>query len=210
MADRTCNLFVIPARDVPIAAIIRSGPAGWCQLIKWDTRHDKFEDGAWFKGRIFAERCDLSSDGRLFVYSCHSSSHSPGGTDAWTAVSKLPWLFAFGLWSHDDADGGGGRFLDNRQLRLHTPTKPHPQHRPVGFQVVDGGEAEIAQHASSDEIEGADWSGRDYHGAVIFCRDGKLYRRVGRKNPENMELMDFNNRVPKPEPTPSWARNPAD
>ena len=64
----TARLFVIPARDVAKAVIIRRGPSAWHHLIAWDTKRDVFEHGAWFRGRIYPERCDLSPDGELFLY----------------------------------------------------------------------------------------------------------------------------------------------
>jgi hypothetical protein len=89
-----CRLFVIAARDTPVAAVLRRGPSGWYQIIRWDTGSDEFTDGSWFKGRIYEDKCDLSPDGELFVYFCHGGRWRPEYTDAWTAVSRLPWLSA--------------------------------------------------------------------------------------------------------------------
>ena len=62
------KLHVITARDEPIAVILRRGPSAWYHLILWQTRRDTFSNGAWFKGHIYEDKCDLSPDGSLFVY----------------------------------------------------------------------------------------------------------------------------------------------
>jgi hypothetical protein len=62
------RLFVVLAREAPIGVILRRGPAAWYHVILWHTDTDHFERGAWFKGRIYEERCDLSPDGQLFLY----------------------------------------------------------------------------------------------------------------------------------------------
>lgn len=67
--------------------------------------------------------------------------------------------------------------------------------------------AELAcYHQSTGEVEGADWSGRDHCGVLIFCREGKLFRRGA--NGQNDELADFNGLKPAPQPAPDWAREP--
>src|SRR5262249_44616225 len=63
-----CRLHVLLAREAPVAVILRRGPSAWYQVILWRTDRDTFEDGAWFKGRLYEERCDLSPDGELLLY----------------------------------------------------------------------------------------------------------------------------------------------
>src|SRR4051812_14054587 len=63
----TTTLFVIPARDAAVAAILRRRPTKVVQLIRWNTARDTFEQGRWFKGRVYERRCDLSPHGRRLV-----------------------------------------------------------------------------------------------------------------------------------------------
>ena len=67
-AGQRCQLFVILARRAPVGLIFRRGPADWTQLIRWDTAADRFDDGQWFKGRIYERRCDISPSGDKLVY----------------------------------------------------------------------------------------------------------------------------------------------
>lgn len=130
------RLFFLFARRAPVGVILRRGPSRWVQLVRWDTRTDAFEEGQWFHGRIYERRCDLSPDGRLFVYFASKRSRRQSESEyreTWTAVSKPPWLTALALWPKGDAWAGGGAFIDDRTLALNhaeSEAAPHPSHRP--------------------------------------------------------------------------------
>ena len=196
------RLFVIPARDEPVAVVLRRGPSAWYHVILWDTRRDIFTHGAWFKGRIYEEKCDLSPDGKLFVYFVHQGRR--GGTQlthAWTAVSRPPWLHALILWPQGMTYGGGGRFVGRRQLALRGG-EAHPDYPVRGVEIVN---APAELHCSGDEVPDADWCGRDQTGRLIFTRGGLIYHRDRRRD----EIVaDFSNLQPNPEPAPAWARRP--
>jgi hypothetical protein len=204
-----CQLFVIPARDKPVAIIIRRGPSAWYNLILWEARRknrDLFTEGAWFRGRIFPEKCDISPDGNLFVYFAFQGSR--GGTeyqDSYTAVSRPPWLHAVALWPHGGTYGGGGRFLDNTTL-VGPSGKQHSAHQSKHIRIVPGG---FDYHSSTGEVAGADWSGLDIEGRLIFTRGGKLFRqqKSGRRV-SDVELADFAELRPDPQPPPEWATRP--
>ncbi len=193
------SLFVLIARDAPVAVVIRRGPSAWVHLTLWDMRTDTFTPGAWFRGRIYAEKCDLSPDGELFVYSAHQGRRlGTSYSDSWTAVSRPPWLHALALWPMHTTYGGGGRFTGKRRLVLRGAGAAHPEHPPHGLEIV-GGEAPV--HASTTEVEGADWSGRDHDNRLLCARDGRIYR-------DNIELADLRALKPDPQPAPEWATLP--
>jgi len=201
------RLFVVLARETPVAVILRRGPAAWYHVILWHTDTDRFEPGAWFKGRIYEERCDLSPDGQLLLYFALQGSRwrtSYKGT--WTAVSRPPWLHALVLWPHGDTWGGGGRFVDKRKVALWTgmPLATHPDHPLVGLEAVSGSRADAGNLPKSDLRE-KEWSGRDLAGDHVFTSEGKLFRRRGRRT---IELAEFNGLTPDPQPAPEWAARP--
>ena len=208
MDKSPCRLFVISARDAPLAVILRRGPSKWYHLIRWHTEQDTFEQGAWFRGRIYEERCDLSPDGTLFVAMCHGGSCRPGYTYAWTAVSRAPWMYALALWPWSGTYGGGGRFLHDRCLALHVnmPMATHPDHPSSGLEVIIGNSP--AYHRSSGELEGTDWSGRDHRGRLVYCQGGRLFRRENDPTGPDQQIADFSNLRPSPQPAPDWARRP--
>jgi hypothetical protein len=207
--DTLTRLFVIPARDEPVAVILRRGPSRWYHVIKWETGRDAFTHGAWIKGRVYEEKCDISPDGRLFVYFVHQGSRvGTAFTHAWTAVSRVPWLSALAVWTQGTTYGGGGRFLDNRRLVVRSGCNRRPfipeSDSPVrGLEISVDAPAEM--HSSDGEIGGADWSGRDNRGNVIFTRGGQLFRR---KCGIDTVISDFENLKPDPRPAPEWATRP--
>src|SRR3954453_18587526 len=124
----------IVARDAPVAVIFRRGPTRWVEVISVDLANDHVERGAWFHGRIYEQRCDLSPDGALMVYfATPHRRRDPSYGSAWTAVSRPPWLTALALWPKTDTYNGGGVFTGRRELWINDGGRepaPHPDHRP--------------------------------------------------------------------------------
>ena len=198
-----CRLFIIPARDRPMALILRRGPAAWYHLIRWDTTKDTFEHGAWFRGRIYEERCDLSPDGELFLYfALQGRRWQTTYKGAWTAISRVPWLHALTLWPQGHTWGGGGCFVSNRKAVLWTgDLTTHPDHPLVGLEVSSG--------SATGRLRATEWTGRDHGGNVVYTRAGRLFREVTHLHrTEVVEIADFNGLKPDPTPPPAWARKP--
>jgi hypothetical protein len=163
---------------------------------------DTFEPGAWFRGSMYPEKCDLSPDGSLLLYFVLQGNKSQTSySHAWTAVSRAPWMTALGLWPQGTTYGGGGRFVANRHIVIRAgDAAPHADHPGKGLRV-DLGNPET--HASSNEVEGASWSGRDRNGRLVFAKDGKIFRRTA--NGKDKQLADLAGMVPDPKPSPKWA-----
>ena len=190
------------ARRKPRAVVLLRGPSGWYHLVLWNTAQDVFEHGAWFKGRIYEERCDVSPDGELFLYfAMKGGTWNTSYRGSWTAVSRPPWLFALTLWPQGDTWGGGGRFFDDRSIVLNGVCGTHPDHPLVGLDVVEK-KCERVANRSLPEFE---WSGFDHSGYPVFAREGCLYRRLPL---EDRKLADFNGLSPCPVEAPEWARAP--
>jgi hypothetical protein len=88
------RIYCIPATTAPIIAVFRRGPTNWSHIGRWDLKEMRYEPGAWFRGRIFPRRSDLSSDGRFLCYFAHKPTAAWEKGEAYVAVSKLPWLTA--------------------------------------------------------------------------------------------------------------------
>lgn len=93
------RLYALLAREANVAVVFRRGPSKRVQLLLWHTDTDEFEEGQWFKGRIYERRSDLSPNGKLLVY--FAADHKEGYF-SWTAVSKPPFLTALALWPKGD------------------------------------------------------------------------------------------------------------
>ena len=109
------RLYAILARKSPNAIVFRRGPSKQVLVISWDTSKDTFQQGQWFKGRIYERRCDLSPDGELLLYFAAKYR----GTYSWSAVSKPPYLTALAMWPKGDTWGGGGHFITQHRIALN-------------------------------------------------------------------------------------------
>lgn len=199
------RIFIIVATAADEAAIFLRGPSDWYHLMHWDMTHEKFESGAWFRGRIYPEKCDLSPDGKLLLYFVHQGrKYGTSYTDAWTGLSRSPWLTALGVWPQGTTYGGGGRFLSNREVILRAGhVEPHPNHPAIGLRVQYG---DAPEHISTGEVDGADWTGHDRQGRLIFALGGNIFRRSA--DGTDCVVADLNNLAPDPKPSPGWASRP--
>jgi hypothetical protein len=104
------RLDVLLAPKARKAVVLRRGPAKFVCTVGWDLTNDTFQLGQWVKGRIHAFCCDLSPDGRYFVYYFMKPDAYPYH---WTAVSLAPYLKAIGRWKVEAGIYGGGLFISN-------------------------------------------------------------------------------------------------
>jgi len=140
-----CWMFVLLARQANVGVILRRGPTDWWHVILWDTERDGFERGQWFRGRLYPDKCDVSPDGKLFIYFAGkflSRNVAKGYHETWTAVSRPPYLTALALWPIGDTWGGQGVFLDNRTVLVATSSpsfgaRHHPDHPPGPLRVLE-------------------------------------------------------------------------
>ena len=114
-----CRLSLVFAREAPIVVILRRGPTRWVEVIKWNTLEDAFEHGQWLHGRIYAERCGVSPNDRLFVYfALKYGKVARGYEQTFTAVSRPPFLTALALWPTGSTWGGGDDSSTTRPYAL--------------------------------------------------------------------------------------------
>lgn len=112
----------ILARKANTAIIIRRGPSKSVCTLLWDRSNDTFKLGQWLRGRIYERRCDLSPDGKHFIYFAMNGKWGGPVKGSWTAISRAPYLKALALWPWGDCWNGGGLFLsDGKFWRNTTP-----------------------------------------------------------------------------------------
>jgi hypothetical protein len=92
------RLFGIPALEAPVVAVLRRGPSSWSAVGRWDVDAMTYEQGAWLRGTLYPQRCDVSPDGKLLAYFTLKGSARWGPGATYVAVSKLPWLTALAAW----------------------------------------------------------------------------------------------------------------
>jgi hypothetical protein len=113
------RIHVILAREAETGVIIRRGPSKSVCTIGWDRQKDTFKLGQWLRGRIYERRCDLSPDGKYFIYFAMNGKWSTPIKGSWTAISRTPYLKAIGLWANGSCWNGGGLFMTNTSYWLN-------------------------------------------------------------------------------------------
>ncbi len=92
--------------------VIRRGPSKQVATFRWNRDTDEFQLGQWLKGRIYERRCDISPDGKYWVYFAMNGKRNTETKGSWTAVSKTPYLKALALFGKGDCWYGGGLWIN--------------------------------------------------------------------------------------------------
>src|ERR1044071_8005891 len=83
------HLHVLLARDAKVGLVIRRGPSKSVCTVLWDRKRNKFKLGQWIRGRIYERRCDLSPDGKHFIYFSMNGRCKSETKGSWTAISRV-------------------------------------------------------------------------------------------------------------------------
>ena len=113
MTPPTVSLHFFFATESTRAVILRRGPSKLFRMLLWHRKTDHFEDGQWLKHKVYPERCDLSPDGRHFLFFALDGKWGNEARGSYTAISRPPWFTALVLHPQGDTWGGGGVFLTN-------------------------------------------------------------------------------------------------
>lgn len=113
------RVHIILAREAKTAIVIRRGPSKAVCTMLWDRKRDTFTLGQWLRGRIYERRCDLSPDGKHFIYFAMNGKWSSKVKGSWTAISRTPYLKAIGLWTNGSGWNGGGLFMTDSKYWLN-------------------------------------------------------------------------------------------
>jgi hypothetical protein len=169
------RLHVLLARNAKVGLVIRRGPSKSVCTVLWNRERNTFKLGQWMRGRIYERRCDLSPDGKYFIYFAMNGRWESETKGAWTAISRVPYLKAVNLYAKGDCWHGGGLFLSDAQFWLndghgHTQLKASNKlqrsanaNRPDYF----GGECLTVYY---NRLQRDGWTMRDeeYQGATLF------------------------------------------
>lgn len=182
------RLHVILARESNVALIIRRGPSKSVCTILWNRKGNAFKLGQWLRGRIYERRCDLSPDGKHFIYFAMNGRWESETKGSWTAISRTPYLKAVTLLAKGDCWHGGGLFLTDRSYWLnngygHTLMKSGPlrcdnlaYQPPASY----GGEC-LNVYFNRLQRDGWKMQKHEYRGATLFVKalpDGWKLRKL--------------------------------
>jgi hypothetical protein len=113
------RLFVISRPESKVAVIIRRGPTKRARVFRWDLDLNEIIEGHKFFGRIYEKRCDLSIDGKYWIYFVLNGQWDAEHGGSWTAISEIPTLEGLTVLGKGDGWHGGGHFIGNRIIWLN-------------------------------------------------------------------------------------------
>ena len=105
------KIFILVPSDSNQALILRRGPTTSVGVYSWDLTNDQVIERQWLKGRIYEYLCDISPNGKYFIYSANKK-----GT-GYTVISRAPWIKAISFW-RNLGWRGGGIFTSNKKYVL--------------------------------------------------------------------------------------------
>lgn len=114
------RLHLYLASHADRGVILRQGPSRQFCMIGWDTKTDTFEVGQWVKNKIYTDVCDISPDGRHFLYFILDGRWDSPAKGTYTAISRVPYFTALALYPQGDTWGGGGFFIDHERYFVRT------------------------------------------------------------------------------------------
>jgi len=134
------KIFCIPDPASRVAAVVEKRNHKWWRLGRWDLSTGVYEGGAWFRGSLYPQRCDLSPSGRWFSYFTlnYGSDWAPSPT--YNAISRLPWLKALAAWKESGTWSRGYHFVsdtDEWQIGEATVGDPAPCRKVCGMRLTD-------------------------------------------------------------------------
>ena len=117
------RIYCIPDPESRVAAVLERRPRKWWRIGRWDLTTGEYTRGAWFRGSLYPQRCDLSPGGRWLVYfALKPNSDWPAG-ETYIAISRLPWLKALAAWRETGTWTRGAYFVPERDTwELYDPT----------------------------------------------------------------------------------------
>eukprot|EP00698_Gefionella_okellyi_P026222 TRINITY_DN9914_c0_g1_i1.p1 TRINITY_DN9914_c0_g1~~TRINITY_DN9914_c0_g1_i1.p1 ORF type:complete len:322 (+),score=41.64 TRINITY_DN9914_c0_g1_i1:39-968(+) len=174
------RVWIYFASAAPVAVILcRTPTSGW-HMSHWDLQTDEITSGQFLFGTICTQYCDLSPDGRHFLYFKHRL-RVPNQTVY--AVCKPPYFTAVSFWAIPWGTKGGGRFVTNNSIELQRPNSAcwtikqsfcHPDLQ-MTWTSIPRHPAHAATKHRHAGLEWADWSVQDPRGRVIAVQDGKVF-----------------------------------
>lgn len=120
------RLHVLPAAGAPDAVVLRRGPSDWWRVLRSRLDTLEVQPGAWFSGRLYPRRCDVSPDGRLLGYFAWTPGEPPW--DGYYAVSRVPWLRALAAWRVGSTWASGCEFHPDGAFAADIDPASPPDH----------------------------------------------------------------------------------
>lgn len=107
----TARVFCVTDPTGRVAVVIERRPQKWWRLGSWDLVRGDYREGAWFRGTLYPQRCDLSPDGRWFCYFAFKNDSAWPAGPTYNAISRPPWLKTLAAWQESGTWSRGFHFV---------------------------------------------------------------------------------------------------
>ncbi len=112
--------FIAEKKNIIVFIYRKTNKINYLIRMDYYKNNEKLHLGSRFYGRFYPSRCDISPDGRHFLYFAmgHSKKYQKN-FPAWTAICSPPQITAQFLLGHYDTWGGGGAFLSENKIFIN-------------------------------------------------------------------------------------------
>lgn len=106
------RIYCITDPESRVAVVMEKRPRQWWRLGRWDLVSGLYEEGAWFCGLLYPQRCDLSPGGLWFSYFAFKPNSDWPAGESYDAISRMPWLQALAAWREIGTYSRGYHFVE--------------------------------------------------------------------------------------------------
>lgn len=128
----------VAEKNIMVFIYRKSRKTNYLIHFQYDKQKEKFTLGSKFFGRFYPMRCDLSADGRHFIYFVMGNYKQYQYKEffpCWTAICNPPNIKANFFLGSYDTWFGGGRFLDNKTLFINS-NEPIKQKNYMEYRII--------------------------------------------------------------------------
>ncbi|MBP6985805.1 MAG: hypothetical protein KBB83_04345 [Alphaproteobacteria bacterium] len=172
-------------------------------MIKWDLAKDLFDYGQWIYGHIFPKHCDISPDGKYFIYAIYKPVNIEGiGYEGLTAISKPPYFTALGMWPFNSTCFVGGFFESEHKVNVCSKEMEVIKYKPP-LEIAYGcskllelghviSNSDFHRHENGwNQLEKFQWENSGFMGTHVWQKVGKKYTLT-----ERLDAREhFNNKL---------------
>ncbi len=108
--------FIAEKKNIIVFIYRRTHKINYLIRMDYYKNNEKLKLGSRFFGRFYPSRCDISPDGRYFLYFVMGTEKK---SYCWTAICTPPIITANFFLKHYDTWGGGGAFLNENKIFIN-------------------------------------------------------------------------------------------
>lgn len=184
------RLHLFFAAETNSAVILLRKAKRLYRLVLWNHSIDTFTDGQWLKKEMYPDACQLSPDGKHFLFTVISQHPNAAAFPSYTTISTPPFFTAHMLFPN--TYGYGPSFLGNELVLLRDTQARDAfgtykgmkqvirgevtKDCKTGLRLTNGQPAPLSPALRQDLLEGADKFPQSGHHDRYETSDGCLFR----------------------------------